>query len=91
RKPERISKAPFRRYRKYRSFAEKLSRDNIIYNHQCDEIERLHKEGRLLRMVPSKEVLVARVEGDMEKLGDLYWLGYNDCLFNLDLIKEYLK
>lgn len=90
RKPEKISKAPFRRYRKYKAFAKKLSRGNIIYNHQCDEIERLHKEGRLLRMAPSQEVLVARVEGDMEKLGDLYWLGYNDCLSNLDLIKDYL-
>ena len=89
RKPEKISKAAIRRYRKYKAFAKKLSRDNIIYNHQCDEIERLHKEGRLLRMAPSEEVLVARVEGNMEKLGDLYWLGYNDCLSNLDLIRSY--
>ena len=30
------------------------------------------------------------LEGDMEKLGDLYWLGYNDANQNIDKIKEYL-
>ncbi|MBE6015382.1 MAG: patatin family protein [Lachnospiraceae bacterium] len=91
RKPEKFSMAALRRYRKYKAFARKLSRDNFIYNHQCDEIESFHEEGRLLRMAPSKEVTVSRVEGDMEKLGDLYWLGYNDCIDRLEEIKNYLE
>ena len=41
-------------------------------------------------MAPSEPVDVARLEGDMEKLGDLYWLGWNDCNERLDEMKAYL-
>jgi predicted patatin/cPLA2 family phospholipase len=36
-------------------------------------------------------VTVSRLERDMEKLGDLYWLGYNDALANMEEIREYLE
>ena len=90
RKPDRTVKAALRYYRDYPEFAGKLAASNRAYNHQCDEIERLHAEGRLLRLAPSETVTVSRVERDMEKLGDLYWLGYRDCLAQLDEIRSYL-
>lgn len=90
RKPNRASKAALRVYRNYPEFAERLSRSRIAYNHQCGEIERLHREGRLMRCAPSQPVTVTRVEPDMEKLGKLYWLGYNDCMEHLREIKSYL-
>jgi predicted patatin/cPLA2 family phospholipase len=31
------------------------------------------------------------IERDLEKLGELYWLGYNDCQSQLDEIKTYLE
>lgn len=33
---------------------------------------------------------VSRLEGDMEKLGSLYWLGYHDTLNLMDSLREYL-
>ncbi len=42
-------------------------------------------------MAPSQQVTVSRVESDIEKLGDLYWLGYNDALASLDSLQEYLN
>lgn len=91
RKKAKVSSAALRVYRKYPEFARKLSVNNLLYNHECDEVERLHREGRLLRFAPSSPVTVARVEGDMEKLGQLYRLGWNDCLAGLEMMKSYLE
>ena len=89
RKPQKVSRSALRVYRKYPAFAVKLARSNMAYNHQCDEIEELHREGRLLRIAPSKHVTVGRVEGNMEKLGDLYWNGYYDGYAKADEIRAY--
>ena len=85
----RISPAS-RVYRRYPALALKLIQSDRRYNRQCDEIELLHQRGRLLRLAPSVPVNVGRVEPDLEKLGELYWLGYNDCLARLDEMKAYL-
>lgn len=91
RKPEKVSHAALRAYRKHPAFAQKLSTSNLDYNKQCDDIERLHSEKRLLRLAPSMPVLVSRIENDMEKLGELYQLGRQDCENQLEEIREYLR
>jgi len=90
RKKEKESSAAFRVYRKYPEFAQKLSDSPRDYNRQCDEIEKLNEEGRLLRLAPSAHVTVSRIESDVEKLGELYRLGWDDCAASLDRIKGYL-
>ncbi len=90
RKDEKESNAAFRIYRKFPEFAKVLAISSRDYNRQCEEIEKLHSEGRLLRLAPSKHVNVSRIEPDMEKLGELYWLGWNDCIAQLDSIRDYL-
>lgn len=90
RKEETNISPALRIYRRYPLLAVKLIESNRRYNRQCEEIELFHRHGRLLRLAPSKPVNVGRVEPDLEKLGELYWLGYNDCVEGLDEIKEYL-
>ena len=90
RKNGKKSRTALRFYKKYPAFADKLARSNLDYNSQCEEIEELHQSGRLLRFAPSKPVEVSRLERNLEKLGDLYWLGYQDCLDSLDEIRGYL-
>ena len=91
RDPEKINYAAIDLYQhKYPEFADVLSKSAIHYNHQCDETERLHAAGRLMRFAPEQEVTVGRIESDVEKLGELYWLGYNDCEAHLDEIRDYL-
>ena len=90
RKKVKESKLSLRMYQKYPAFARKLADRDFIYNQDCDDVERLHNEGRLLLLAPSKPVTVSRLEKDMERLGNLYWLGYQDCLEHLEEIKSYL-
>jgi len=90
RNKEHSSRAPYLFYRKYPEFARNLSESSNDYNRLCDEIEELNAQGRLMYIAPSEPVTVSRVEGDLEKLGALYWLGWNDCIAALDKLREYL-
>jgi len=90
RRKEEVSGRALRFYRRYPEFAERLSVSSMMNNRQFDEIERLHAEGRLLRIAPSAPVEIGRVEKDVEKLGDLYFTGYTECLDQLESLKEYL-
>ena len=90
RKPAEVNNAARYAYYKYPEFAERLANSNLDYNRQCDEIEELHAEGKILRIAPSVPVTVSRLENDLEKLGDLYWIGCADCLDALDSIRAYL-
>ena len=78
-------------YRRHQEFASALDESSVNYNAQCDEMDRLSEEGRIFVVEPSEKVTVARVEGDMEKLGALYWLGYHDGERTLEALKEYLN
>ncbi len=78
-------------YRDYPAFAEKLDRMNADYNMQLDEIDNLEQSGRVFVVAPEKPVDVSRVEGNMQKLGNLYWTGYHDGKESLLPIKEYLQ
>ena len=80
----------YRIYRDYPHLLESLSEVNDLYNQQCDEIEQLHSTGRLYRLAPSEPVTISKLESDVEKLGDLYWLGCYDCMEHLDELKAYL-
>lgn len=77
-------------YRSHQAFAAAVDSSSHNYNLQCDEIEQLEPSGRIFVIAPSKKVTVSRVEGDMEKLGKLYWEGCNDALNCMDALKEYL-
>lgn len=78
-------------YRNHLAFAEKVDESPAAYNRQCDELDELGASGRIMVIAPSQKVTVKRVEGNMEKLGKLYWLGYNDALDNLESLRNYLE
>ena len=78
-------------YRNHPEFAAAHDMSAENYNRQCDEIDRLSASGRVFVVAPSEPVRVGRVEGDMDKLGHLYWLGYNDGMNILPQLKEYLE
>ncbi|MBO6109069.1 MAG: patatin family protein [Eubacterium sp.] len=78
-------------YRDYPNFVNSIANTNIKFNRMADELEREEKKKRVYIIAPSKPVTVSRFEGDMEKLGDLYWLGYRDMNDQVNELKEYLR
>ena len=95
REPEYRKKVSKRRHRsqiyhRYPEFARRLANSSRAYNHQCEEILKLEEQGRIFVIAPSQKVTVGRLERDMNKLGDLYWLGYKDTMSRLDSLRSYL-
>ena len=86
-----VQKMTKRLYAEYPALEQKLESMNSDYNRQCDELVRLENEGRIFTIAPSKPVNVSRVEGDVDKLADLYYMGYLDGLNQIQRIKEYLE
>lgn len=79
-----------RLYHSYPNFARVLDNSNASYNRQCREMIELAAKKRIYVIAPSKPVDISRLEGDMEKLGELYYMGYEDARRQLAAIREYL-
>ncbi len=78
-------------YKDYPLLIESLERANDDFNALNEEMYAEEAKGNIFIMAPSKKVEVTRFEGDMDKLGDLYWLGYHDMEERLPALLEYLK
>lgn len=77
-------------YRSYPEFAEVLVRSDKDYNRQCDELTILNSQKRLYVISPSVYMDVSRMERDLEKLGQLYKMGFNDTARQIKDIMAYL-
>lgn len=78
-------------YRNYPEFLRSFADTGNTFNKKADELERKSREKKVFVIEPSREVTVTRFEGDMEKLGDLYWLGFNDTKRQIGALRSYLK
>lgn len=78
-------------YRKYPKFVEAMKNTDRLYNEDMDLIESLENEGKIFTICPTKTIEIDRLEGDMDKLGSYYWLGYNDCKAKLPELKKFLN
>ncbi len=78
-------------YRSYPALAASFLDSFRRYNAQCDELETLDRHGRLMHICPSQSVRVGRIEGDVNKLRNLYFLGRDDCLRALPDLRRYLN
>lgn len=77
-------------YKNYPAFAKTLNNRNKIYNEQCEFIEKLEKDGKIIVLRPSEHIEVKRTEKDKEKLQKMYDLGIKDCSEKIDIIKSFL-
>lgn len=77
-------------YRKYPNFVRCLSQTNELFNRTADMLDGKAKSGEIFLIAPSEPVTVTRFDGDMDKLGALYWLGYHDMEARLDALRAYL-
>lgn len=92
RKPLRAGN-PFARIeygKKYPNLMYDLYEEAEHYNILLNRIDQLEDSGRLYVLAPSRPVTISRFEGDVEELGALYWLGYNDARAHAQEMKDYL-
>ena len=78
-------------YHRYPELADRLTESEERYNRQCNELEQLRKDGRIFVIYPSKPIDIGRLERDTSRLGDIYYLGYNDAKNKMSALKVYLN
>lgn len=78
-------------YKKYPNLLKKLYTMPERYNKLREEMDDLEKNGNIYIIRPQKEVTVARLEKDKEKLKALYEDGYNQTLELMPKIEKYIK
>ncbi len=61
------------------------------YNRLMDEIDQDEKDGKIFVQATSEPIEVTRFEGDLEKLGDLYFRGYEEMNARIPELLEYLR
>lgn len=87
---KRFTELSERLYRGYPALVQRLNSQAEQYNTACDELDELHRQGRVFMLCPSGSISVSTLEGDMERLGALYLLGRCDATIQLPQIKAYL-
>lgn len=78
-------------YKKYPDFVKTVSSRNKVYNEQCEYVEKLENEGKIVVLRPSEAVDISRTEKDRATLRKMYDLGVKDAKDKLEEIKKYLK
>ena len=63
---------------------------NMEFNKMVAALESKAEKGEIFLIAPSKPVTVTRFDGDMDKLGDLYWLGYHDIEARIEELKQFV-
>lgn len=86
--PEYIIKTE---YRKYPELEKVMLANTERYNHFAEELNRLEKDGRVFVIAPDIPLDIPRFEGDLNKLADLYYLGYENGEKCLPALKNYLN
>lgn len=76
---------------KWQALSDALASSNADYNRLCDEIDDLRREGRAFVISPSRFINIGRMEKDLEKLGEWYWLGYRDAQTLMPALRDYLR
>ncbi len=77
-------------YHKYPLFANAIKNRHIMYNNELAYLKDEEKNPLTLILRPSKEIKVAKMEKDLNKVKELYDLGRADALTNLAKIKEFM-
>lgn len=78
-------------YKKYPKFVKTLTNRNKVYNEQCDYVEALEKEGKILVIRPSEFIDISRTETDRKIMNQMYNLGIKDAENKLKEIIDYLN
>lgn len=79
------------RYAKYPKVAQLMKNRHFEYNDSMEYIKEKEEKGEVFVFRPSKSLPISRTEKDVDKLKELYELGYADAQASYDKLMEYLR
>ena len=78
-------------YFKYPKMRKDLSERHMRYYQEKGQVEKLEEEGKALQLNPSYDTGISRFGGDLEKLEELFDLGYQDSENRKEEILNFVK
>lgn len=78
-------------YQGYPELLKSMGEANKKFNIMVDMLENKANKDEIFLIAPSEPVTVTRFDGDMDKLGDLYWLGFRDAEARIGELRQYLN
>lgn len=77
-------------YKRYPEFARQLRLRFVHYNRCVRMVEKLADKGEIVLIRPSRPLKIGRMEGNPEKLRDIYEIGRYDAEQSLDQVRAFL-
>jgi predicted patatin/cPLA2 family phospholipase len=78
-------------YKMYPNFVKTALSQPEKYNKTLNLIKKYESEDKIVVLRPSKDLKIERVEKNPQKLATIHQLGVDDCISNLNKIKDYLN
>ncbi len=78
-------------YRKYPALQKRLKQRHRVYNKSVELLKEWEEKGRVFVIRPTSPIGIKRIEGDPEKLQEVYDLGARDAAFYLPKLRAYLE
>lgn len=76
--------------RRYPKLAEALANRHVMYNQQLELVRRLEAEGKVIVIQPKTPLNAGTLEKRIDKLEEIYRLGYDDGVEKLAQVQEFL-
>lgn len=89
-KKQKLSHLTKIKYRKYPHLINTINSRYQKYNDTIKYIEKEESQNKIVVIRPTKDLHVHRLEKNLNKLEDIYNLGYQDTILNIAKIKKYL-
>lgn len=85
-----LAQAYSRAFGDYPEFVQAAIARPEMYNRQANKLDEMEKAGKTFVLAPQQPVAVKRLEGDTDKLAELYQTGRTEMRDNLDAMRAYL-
>ena len=78
-------------YHKYPNLVSTINNRYKVYNEELEKVNELEREKKIFVLRPSRLVDIKRIERDLDKIQEMYDLGREDAIKNLEKLNEYLS
>ena len=78
-------------YHKYPNLVSTINNRYKVYNEELEKVNELEREKKIFVLRPSRLVDIKRIERDLYKIQEMYDLGREDAIKNLEKLNEYLS
>lgn len=89
-KPYKLMNAYKTKYFRYPNLIKSMENRFNKYNVTRDLIVSLEKQGKVLAIYPSEQLIISNLEKNEDKLTNVYNIGYNDATRMISKIKKYI-